>query len=169
MLAAVLAIGLGDDEPAPTGLPLPPLTGAFIDPKLGIRVSFPEDWSAERESRGESRAVVLRADDGSALVSVSPVARSKLADDVLDAAGGQIREEYRRVERLGKQKLEISGQPGTARLFLGTNREDQRLRILLATIEGDRKTYLINVFSSAQADLRIAQIEQILSSLQLLK
>lgn len=170
LLAAVLALGLGDDEEGESaGRPLPPLTGAFIDPKLGVRVAYPEDWSAERESRGESQAVALRANDGSAVVTVSPVARSKLAEDVLDAAVDQIRAEYRRVERLGSQDLEIAGQPGEARLFLGTNREDQRLRILIATVEGDRKAYLLNVFSRVQADQRIAQIEQILTSLQLLK
>lgn len=170
VLAIVLAVGLGDDDGSESAeVALPPLTGAFVDPGLGIRVAYPQDWSADRESRRESRAVVLRANDGSALVSISPVARARLADDVLAAAVDEVKDDYRRVRWLGKQKLEIAGRSGEARLFLGTNRERQRLRMLLATIAGDRRTYLINVFSSVEADLRIAQIEQILTSLQLLK
>lgn len=164
VLAIVLAIRLlgGDDVPAPTEAPIPPLTDVFIDERIGVTVRFPEDWSARRQDD----AVRVRHEDRSALVSVAAPAPADEARQLLTAAVGGVAGDFEEVERLGTQDIALGGYAGRARLLTGTNEEGAAVRVLLAALEGERRAYLVTTFSAADADLRLLQVEQILTSLQ---
>jgi hypothetical protein len=109
---------------------------------------------------------VQRADD-TAIVSIVPAPPDEGVRGVLADSVAEVRSQYRGVERLGMQRLEIGGRPARALTLLGANEEGTRLRIVVAAVEGRRRPYLINVFSTERDDRLLLEIEQILESLEL--
>lgn len=165
LLGLVLLIGLleSGDRPAPSGVSLPQAVDTFVDREVGVAVGLPPGWSARRESG----AVEMRARDGAGLVTVAAPAPAAQADELLRAVVTRNEEAYRRVERLGSQRLAIDGRRAEARMLVGTNRRGERIRILVAAVRGERRAYGISAFLPASQDLRLLEVERILNSLRL--
>lgn len=161
-LALTVLIDGGEEPPSAVEAAGPPATdAAFVVPEIGVSVRYPEGWSADRRQG----VVRLRHDSGSALVAIAATGRSREATEVLSAAVERTGAEYAQFERLGGQRLALSGLPTRAQTFLGETEDGSRRRILLATVEGNRRAYLVSTFTTEDFDL--FEVESILNSLSL--
>lgn len=169
LAGVVVALAVGGEEEGETpsgseaGSSTPSATRSFEDEGLGVAVAFPAGWRAERSAG----AVRVQRTDDTAIVSIVPAPADEGVRAVLADSVAEVRSQYRDVERLGAQRLEIAGRPAPALTLLGENEEGTRLRILVAAVEGRRRPYLINVFSTERDDRLLLEIEQILESLEL--
>lgn len=163
VLAATLGPGSAGEDEGTGPEPGAGLGGSFENRALGVSVDFPEGWRASREGG----AVRVRRVDDKALVSISPADRGESPGELLEASFAAISDNYRSVERLSRERIEISGEPATARTLVGVNEEDVRLRILLAAVESRGRSYLLNVFATKENDALLLEVESILNSLEL--
>jgi hypothetical protein len=158
----------GDGEPqaaAPVAdaAVVPGLHPQSHDRELGIAYRVPEGWR-EVERTG---AVSLRSRDRSAEIVVAAPAPAGESGRVLDEALAAVRSGYERVrleqglaQRVGG--LRVDGAVASVRAPNGTP-----LRILIAVANGEKRTYLVEVFTTASASAeRVREAQVALNSLR---
>jgi hypothetical protein len=174
-IPVVLVVGGGSQESASSegnvsgasrgATPLTPgseLRPRRVDRRVGVSYRFPRAWG----STVEAGALRLFGPRRHVAVAVSSPAAAGRSERVLDTALAALRRNYEGVEvdrgsgrRLGG--LEADGAVVRAR------GEHGPLRILVAVVEGEQRTYLSQVFSAEGAPTRdIADAQRILNSLR---
>jgi hypothetical protein len=167
-LPVTIAVSDGaESNPAVTGdtagASVPALRPEVLNRDLGVSYRVPQGWR-ERDRR---RAVSLQSRDRTVQIVIAAPAPAKASGRVLDEAVAAVRSGYRRVRiergsgsRLGG--LRVNGAVASAR-----NPDGTPLRILMAVARGERRTFLVEVFTAAAASgKRIREAQVALNSLR---
>lgn len=160
-----LVVGGEEGAEAPSGITpaSPKLRPAAVDRELGIAYRVPQGWS-DRERRN---AISLRSRDRTIEVVLAAPAPATRANRVLDEAIAAVRSGYRdvRIEPGSGQRIggiRVQGAVASARTANGVP-----LRILVAVGRGERRAYLVEVFTAATAaGSRLREAQAALNSLR---
>ncbi len=146
-------------------VPLTPAGESFDDPKSGIAVSWPSDWT-KLEKGG---VLAFRSPDMAVLVGISAPADARDADELRKGAIAETADEYENpVVRPGKGRT-IGGLQATG-ATIGGQRAEGRSVSLIAVAAGKQRAYLLEVVRAENAPTeRLAEAQLILNSLQLSK
>jgi hypothetical protein len=161
----LIASSGGDDEPASVPgideqLPLNP---AVNDKHLDAAYSVPEGWSLKESDAGTLK---LHSEDGSVQVGISSPGPAKDSAEILQAALASIRGRYQQVEVQRGSGKHVGGVP-TKGAVVRARSDDVELGILVAVATGDKRAYLVEVFTNAEAPARpIAEAQRLLDSLR---
>ena len=170
LIAAVpvtLLVRDGDEEqPATTtATPPPPLGPKQRDRGIGVRYRVAKDW---RETR-EASAIRLRSRDRAAQVVIASPAPASKADAVRDEALAAIRSGYERVEIARGSGPRLGGLRTKGAVISARTRDGAPLRILVAVARGERRAYLVEVFTAGGVPAeRLREAQATLNSLRFL-
>jgi hypothetical protein len=149
---------LATEEP-----PVPALGPGGKDSGLGVSYRVPREWSEAKEAS----AIRLRSADRSAEIVIAAPAQAAESKTVLDDALAAIERGYEDVEVVPGSGREIGGLDAEGAV-VSASADGVALRILVAVAEGAGRTYLVEVFTTADIPperLREAQVA--LNSLEL--
>jgi hypothetical protein len=160
--------GSGQQTTAPAATPAIPqqfrLHGEVRLHDLGVAVKVPDSWSATRK---RSTVRLRSADRTTALAVAAPGAAGKHRQ-VLGSELEAIRDGYRDVHVTRGVGKTVGGLPAKGAVVSARTRSGTRLRILLAVASGEDHTYLVEVFSAANAPpQRLIQAQLALRTLTL--
>jgi len=162
--AVALATGPGDDSEEPAPPPPPPTAGRTTSvPAAGIAVRVPRGWSASRSRR----SVVLRGPGRSAAITVVAPPGGRGNAPVLRSALDELRRRYR-VQRAGPgDGRRLAGLP-TASAVVSARSRRARIKVLVAAVQGRRRSWLVEVFAAEGAPAaRLVEGQVALGSLRL--
>lgn len=166
-VAALFAGGDGDggDARDAAPLPAPELARSFTDPRLGLSVRRPADWTA-RKRRGVVRLASPRR---GVIVAISAPARRRYARRLLNEAVDAVRDSLRGAREVGEMRTAtLAGLPARTRVVRGRNARGEPVRVLVSTLRGRRRAYLVEVFAAESASAaRLAEAQAVLGSLRL--
>ena len=168
ILLAVLAIALSGDRdedpgtgPAPAPEPAGPVARA---PAIGASLRRPPGWRVRRTRR----SLTLRSPDRSVLISVSLPPRAGRSAAVLRDAAAAARRAYGAKLQPGRGRT-LAGLPTVTAVASGANRSGTAVQILIAAVQGNRRAWLVQVFSAPGRDAgrRLVQAQVALGTLRL--
>jgi hypothetical protein len=140
-----------------------PLHPNVTDQELEIEYQVPEGWD-----QGASEGVLkLSSADNSVQVGISDPDGD--AEKVLDQALADLKLTFTDVEVGRGSGKKIGGLPAKGAVVSAHNKaDDVDLQILVAVGEGEKRTYLVEVFTTAAAPERpVAEAQRLLNSLKL--
>jgi hypothetical protein len=157
----------GEDEPTTSTepdldeeLPLNPSVG---DRQLDARYSVPKGWRLKRD--GE--VLTLRSPDKTVQIGISSPAPAGESEQVLDEAVTALKGAYESVKVSAGSGKKVGGLPAKGAVITARG-DNVHLRIVVAAMAGDKKAYLVEVFTSASAPPEsVAQAQRFLDSLRL--
>ena len=161
----IIVRGSGDDdEPvaAPSVAEELPLNPAVNDRELHARYSVPKGWS-QKEAKDTRK---LHSKDGSVQVGISTPGSAKDSGEILDAALASLRESYKAVDVSPGSGKRVGGLPAKGAVVQAASHK-VRLSILVAVATGEKRSYLVEVFTAADAPERpVAEAQRFLDSLR---
>ena len=165
-VTAVLVLRDPSDEPksGTTSSPLPKRGVLFELRRLGVVGVRPPGWRVKRSSR----AVRLASPDRAGLVGVSVAPSSVGAGPLIASSLATVRRSYRRAKLTKINRARVGGIPGRTSGGTAVNSRGVPLDLVIATAEGRRRTYLLQVFVARGAGgRRLAEAQTIVNSLEL--
>lgn len=159
--AGLLALMSGGDARhhvyrLPPPAPLPKLTEQFNDRSLGVTGLTTRRWVVG----GLGPILHLESTDHKATIAVGTTGPARTAHGALHVAIATIRKAYKKVTLNQATGSTLGGRPARSVVMYGTNSHGARLRILLATAEGRRLAYVMQVFTASTAPLRVLEEAQ---------
>jgi hypothetical protein len=154
-----------DDEPAPaTTSVVPALNPGVNDKGLDAHYQVPKGW---KESR-QGGAIKLQSRDKTTLIAIAAPAAASQSEQVLDDAIAGVKSGYRDVDIHPGSGKKVGGLKAKGAVATAKTPDGGALRILIAVAKGKRHTYLVEVFTAANANpQRLAEAQVALNSLQL--
>lgn len=167
--AGLLALTSGGGSPAkppfrpPPPAKLPKLSEQFYDRSLGITGLATRRWVVG----GLGPFLHLVSTDRKAVIAIGSPGPARTAHGALHVGIAAIRRAYRNVTLNQAAGSTLGGRPARSVVMYGTNAGGTRLRILLATAEGRRLAYVMQVFTASNAPLRVLEeAQQIITTLR---
>jgi carbamate kinase len=165
----LLISGGDDDEPAQppptTEAGPPPLGPAERDRGIGVRYQVSDGWRQEKKAS----AIRLRSPDRNAQIVIASPAPASESESVLDDALAALRSGYEDVDVTSGSGPRLGGLRTKGAVARVRTREGARLRVLVAVTKGERRAYLVEVFTAADAaPERIREAQVTLNSLKFL-
>jgi hypothetical protein len=152
-----------DSAPATTSV-APALNPGVNDKGLDAHYQVPKGW---KESH-QAGAIKLQSNDKSTLIAIAAPAGASQSEQVLDDAIAGVRSGYRNVDIQRGSGKKIGGLKAKGAVAAAKTPDGGALRILLAVAKGKSHTYLVEVFTSANASpQRLAEAQVALNSLRL--
>jgi hypothetical protein len=131
---------------------------------LGVGVRVPHSWRARRTGG----TIRLRSDDGTTALAVAAPSRAGKQQEVLRSELGAIKHGYEDVAVRRGVGRSVGGLTATGAVVSARNTAGTPLRILIAVASGEAHTYLVDVFSAANAPPeRLVQAQLALGTLTL--
>ncbi len=163
VIALIFAITDRESESPPQ---LPELEGELRKRGLGIEVSWPASWElAERR-----QPIRLRGPDGELEILISAPARTGNAEDALEAELEAVDERFQVRGAMAPSSRRIGGLRGIEVVVSALQEDGRPVRILVATADGERRTYVVEVVSAeGVSEARLVEAQLILNSLELSK
>ncbi len=163
-----LLIRDGDDEPAQipaTGAEPPALGPAERDRGIGVRYQVADRWL----ERKKSSAIRLRSPERDAQIVIASPAPASDAGEVLDEALAALRSGYEHVDVNKGSGPRLGGLPAKGAVATARTSKGARLRVLVAVTQGERRAYLVEVFTAVDvAPERLREAQVTLNSLRFL-
>ena len=142
------------DPPARSSSTTPELGAVELDRDLGVKLRLPEDWKRKRKHG----AVAFRSPDRTVAIAISSPGPASDAETIQRQAIGVAEEQYRKarvVHRLANPRL--ANRPAAAAVLSARRPGEGEIRLLIATVRGKRRAYLIEVLAAGPAGLTEAQ------------
>lgn len=164
---AVLVVNDGSEdgrpETSPPGQRSP--AGTFFRARaIGVAGIRPPGWRLRSSRRGAR----LRSPDRAAVVAVSGAPPSVSARALMTSTLAALGRSYRGERLTRRRRADVGGRPGTAVSGSALNSRGVRLELLVATANGRRRTYLLQVFVARVAvRVRLGQAQRLVNSLEL--
>jgi hypothetical protein len=155
------------DEAGPAA-ELPEVGKELFERDLGVKYRVPRGW----RSRREEDVLTLRSRDGAARIAISAPAPARDDDVLFDEALEGLRREYRRLDVLRRIKKSTVGglRARSVAIEAKPSKRGSKQRILLSTARGDKRAYLIVVFTApAGGGESLVESQALLNELRLLK
>jgi len=166
LLVVAIALSGGGDEDPETQPAAPEPAGPLARaPSIGASVRRPAGW---RSRRGR-RSLALRSPDRSTLISISLPPRARRSAAVLKDAAAAVRRGYGEARFQSGRGRRLAGLPTISAVASGENRSGVRVQILVAAVQGNRRAWLVQVFSAPGRDAgrRLVQAQVALGTLRL--
>ena len=165
----LLIRGGDDDEPeAPVTTPAtesPAVGPAQRDRGIGVRYQVADGWREQKKAS----AIRLRSPDRNAQIVIASPAPASESESVLDDALAALRSGYEDVDVTSGSGPRLGGLRTKGAVARVRTREGARLRVLVAVTKGERRAYLVEVFTAADAaPERIREAQVTLNSLKFL-
>jgi hypothetical protein len=164
-LVALTSGGGGGARPKPLPPPakLPKLTQAFNDRSLGVTGLVTRRWVVG----GLGPFLHLVSVDHKAVIAIGAPGAARTAHGALHTAIAAIRRAYKKTTLNQALGSSLGGRPARSVVMYGTNNRGARLRILIATAEGSKLAYVMQVFTQSDAPLRdLEEAQQIIATLR---
>jgi hypothetical protein len=161
-----LVIRGSDDEAEPASSTVaenPPLNPEVSDHRLDADYSVPKRWRLNRKAS----ALTLSSPDKTVRIGISAPGPAEDAGQVLDEAVISLRASYESVEVSPGSGRRVGGLPAKGAV-VSARGDNVNLRILVAAMEGEKRAYLVEVFTAASAPASsVAEAQLFLDSLRL--
>jgi hypothetical protein len=164
-IPATILIRGGEDEesPAPT-VTAPALNPGVKDKSLDFRYQVPEGWTESKKAK----AVQLKSEDRSVLIAIAAPADASQSGPLLDDTLAAIRSGYRNVRINPGSGPKVGGLNAKGAVVTAKTTDGNELRIVVAVAKGQKRAYLVQVFTAANAPVeRVREAQVALNSLQL--
>ncbi len=142
------------DEESGSRAARPELRSTKVYRDLGIQLRSPKGWELKRKHG----AVAYRSPDRDIAIVISSPGPVKDADAIQREALGVVQEQYRKarvIQRLKKPRL--ANRPASAAVMSARRPEGGDIRLLVATIRGKERAYLLEVLATGVSSLVEAQ------------
>jgi hypothetical protein len=164
-LPVTLLVANDDDGPGTaTGPETPALNPTVVARELGAQYRVPEGWRA----LAKPGLILLDAPDRTTRLAISAPDRAGASKRVLSEALATTRTGYEDVSIDRGYGKDVGGLPAKGAVAHVLNRSGTRLDILIAVMEGEKFTYLVQVFTAEGAPpQRLAEAQAALNQLHL--
>jgi hypothetical protein len=163
--ATILIRGGDDGDEAETPVAAaPPLNPEVSNKALDVNYQIPEGWTEHKKAK----AIQLRSDDRSTLIAIAAPTGATNAGTLLDDTLASFRAGYKDVQIRPGSGKKVGGLNAKGAVITAKTPDGNELRIVVAVAKGQKRAYLVEVFTAANADperLREAQVA--LNSLRL--
>ena len=165
----LLIRGGDDDEPeAPVTTPAtesPAVGPAQRDRGIGVRYQVADGWREQKKAS----AIRLRSRGSDVQIVIASPAPANESEGVLDQALAALRDGYEDVDLNPGSGRTLGGMKAKGAVGAVRTRGGARLRVLVAVTEGERRAYLVEVFTASDAPPdRIREAQVTLNSLRFL-
>ena len=162
--ATMLIRGGDDDETETPVATAPPLNPAVANKGLDVTYQVPQGWT----ERKKAKAIQLQSEDKSVLIAIAAPAKASSAGPLLDDTLGAFRSGYKNVEVQPGSGKQVGGLDAKGAVISAKTPDGNDLRIVVAVAKGDKRAYLVEVFTAANAALeRVREAQVALNSLRL--
>jgi hypothetical protein len=162
-LLALTSGGGSQPKPLPPPAKLPKLTQGFNDRSLGVTGLVTRRWVVG----GLGPFLHIVSIDHKAVIAIGAPGAARTAHGALHAAIAGIRRAYKKTSLNQALGSSLGGRPARSVVMYGTNNKGARLRILIATAEGTKLAYVMQVFTKSDAPLRdLEEAQQIIATLR---
>lgn len=147
-IPVTLLIGEKDEPAAPEAIvvPDPQLQATEYDRDLGLELKLPDGWTKKRSKD----VLTLSSADKAARVAISAPGPAEDANQLHSEVIAGLRDTYKSVETLNKlPSTSIGDLKGKATALAVTTKGGDDMRILVSTAKGDKRAYLVVVFTRA--------------------
>lgn len=158
--------GDGSEPSASSSAQAPEVGPVEHDRGLGVRYQVAGKW----RDRKRSSAIRLRSPDRQAQIVIASPAPASETGAVLDEALTALRSGYENVDVNPGSGVKLGGLNTRGAVATLRTRKGVRLRVVVAVAKGDRRAYLVEVFtSSGVPPERVREAQLIMNSLEFLK
>ena len=162
--ATILIRGGDDGDDAEPVAAAPPLNEAVGDKALDVTYQVPEGWTEQKKAK----AIQLRSSDRSTLIAIAAPTEASNAGTLLDDTLASFRNGYKDVKVRPGSGKKVGGLDAKGAVISAKTPDGNELRIVVAVAKGQKRAYLVEVFTAANAaPERLREAQVALNSLRL--